>query len=138
MNSFWIRNNNVQKDNGLAMCFYVKQRATESYEPLVVEVTKDEFELVKKVDVPLEISEEHKAKQEFLHKRWTTAVQAQFRKKSNDVLKFIMKNRGKNDFVLMFYNKFIKLPKLTANEWPEESKDPENATSINESMKEYV
>ena len=75
LKSFWIRNNNVQKDNGLAMCLYVKQRATESYEPLVVEVTKDEFELVKKVDVPLEISEERKAKQEFLHKRWTTAVQ---------------------------------------------------------------
>ena len=120
------------------MCFYVKQRVTKSYPSLVVEVTKDEFELVKKIDVPLEISEERKAKQEFLHKRWTTAVQAQFRKKSNDVLKFIMKNRGKNDFVLMFYNKFIKMPKLAANEWVEESKDPENDKSINKCMKEYV
>ena len=49
-----------------------------------------------------------------------------------------MKNRGKNDFVLMFYNKFIKMPKLAANEWVEESKDPENDRSINKCMKEYV
>ena len=81
-----------------------------------------------------------------LLKRFNYSVQEQFKRKTDTdwVLGFIVRFRGESDFVLKFYKKFVKCPKLKESEWQEESKDSSTLIdtnqkkSINECMRDFV
>ena len=65
-------------------------------------------------------------------KRFNYSVQEQFKRKTDNVLDFIVRFRGESDFVLKFYKKFVKCPKLKESDWPEESKDPSTMIDTNQ------
>ena len=102
------------------MALYLKSKRTESFPELICEIRRDEYEL-KKVAASKD-DEAFRAKQEFLLTWLSKSVDAQFRRLSNKVFQFIVKNKDKSNFVLNFYKEFIKQPNIDDSEWVEESK----------------
>ena len=91
----------------------LRQKQSKSFPPLMVKVGKQDLFLESRTD---QITEAQKTEQESLLKKWQYSVQQQFKRQNEQVLQHIQDNYSSRMFVIKFYNKFVKRPKLTEEE----------------------